>query len=214
MSAMAKIVTGAHTSSLLPGKLVLLVIDVQGELTGTRYDVARDFPMPNFNEYMRRIPAVIAAARARSVPIIYMQEVHHPSLIDFGRELDGFERVHCLENAPDTAISPEVQLRPESFHIRKRRYSSFFCTELDIYLRGLEAATLLMVGGFTDVCVHYTFADAHQRGYVCRVVEDCVAGSSFEAHQTALQAMEFLQPGSRCRRDEVIAQMAVIAPPR
>ena len=193
----------------LPGNPVLLVIDVQGDINTPRFDAARQFPMRDFNDYMQRIPRFIAAARAASLPIIYLQEVHHPSLVDFGRELDGFERVHCIEDAPSTAIAPEVDRRPQDFYIRKRRYSAFFCTELEIFLRGLEATTLIMVGGFTDVCVHYSFADAHQRGYTCRVVEDCVAGSSLAAHEAALQAMESLQPGSRCRRDELIAQMAL-----
>jgi nicotinamidase-related amidase len=193
----------------LPGNPVLLVIDVQGDINTSRFDAARQFPMPDFNDSMQRIPRFIAAARAASLPIIYLQEVHHPSLVDFGRELDGFERVHCIEDAPSTAIALEVDRRPQDFYIRKRRYSAFFCTELEIFLRGLKATTLIMVGGFTDVCVHYSFADAHQRGYTCRVVEDCVAGSSLAAHEAALQAMESLQPGSRCRRDELIAQIAL-----
>jgi nicotinamidase-related amidase len=61
-----------------------------------------------------------------------------------------------------------------------------------------------MVGGFTDVCVHYAFADAHQRDYVCRVVDDCVAGSSYAAHEAALAAMADLQSGCRCNRDTLI----------
>ncbi len=186
------------------GNTALLIIDVQGELATSRHDALRDFPMPNYNEYMLRIPALIAVARECAIPLIYMQEVHHPSMVDFGRELDGFERVHCLENAPGTAIAPEVDRRPEDFWIRKRRYSSFFGTELEILLRGLGATRLLMVGGFTDVCVHYTFMDAHQRDYQCRVVEDCVAGSSLSAHQAALNAMEYLQPGCLIQRDRLI----------
>jgi nicotinamidase-related amidase len=194
----------ATPDSLIVGKPVLLVIDVQGDISASRHDTERDFPMPHYEEYMQIVPALIAAARAGGVPIIYMQEVHHPSMIDFGRELDGFERVHCLENSPRTAIVPEVDRRPDDYWVRKRRYSSFFDTDLDILLRGLEARTLLMVGGFTDVCVHYAFADAHQRDYVCRVVEDCVAGSSYAAHEAALAAMQDLQNDCRCVRDELI----------
>jgi nicotinamidase-related amidase len=196
-----------NPGSLIVGTPALLVIDVQGDITTPRHDAARDFPMPRYEEYMQRVPALIAAARSCEVPIIYMQEVHHPSMIDFGRELDGFEQVHCLENSPGTAIVPEVDRRPTDYWVRKRRYSSFFDTDLDILLRGLGARTLLMVGGFTDVCVHYAFADAHQRDYVCRVVEDCVAGSSYEAHDAALAAMEYLQHGCRCVRDELIAAL-------
>jgi nicotinamidase-related amidase len=185
----------------------LLVIDVQGDLSTSRHDEVRDFPMPNYNQYMLKIPALIAAAREYAIPIIYMQEVHHPSMIDFGRELDGFERIHCLENAAGTAIAPEVDRRASDFWVRKRRYSSFFGTDLEILLRGLKAHRLLMVGGFTDVCVHYTFMDAHQRDYICFVAEDCVAGSSQNAHDAALAAMEHLQPGCRLKRDALIAML-------
>jgi len=190
------------------GKPALLVIDVQGDIKTPRYDPARHFPMLQFHEYMQRIPPLITVARASGIPIIFLQEVHHPSLIDFGRELDGFERIHCIEDSPGNAIAPEMGRRPEDFYIRKRRYSAFFGTELDIYLKGLGARSVLLVGGFTDVCVHYTFADAHQRGLVCRVVKDCVAGSSREAHDAALQAMESLQPGSICGRDGLICELA------
>ena len=197
----------AKPTPLIVGKPALLVIDIQGGICAARHDPLRNFPMPRYEEYMQRVPALIAAARTSGVPIVYMQEVHHPSLIDFGRELDGFERIHCLENAPGTAIAPEVDRRPEDYWVRKRRYSAFFGTDLEILLRGLGATTLLMVGGFSDVCVHYTFADAHQRDYVCRVVEDCVAGSSQEAHDTALEAMEHLQSGSCCVRDDLIVAL-------
>ena len=64
-------------------------------------------------------------------------------------------------------------------------------------LKGLRADTLILIGGHTDVCVHYTFVDGHQHDYFCRVVEDCVAGSSLEAHEAALNAMEYLQTGAR-----------------
>ncbi len=45
------------------------------------------------------------------------------------------------------AIVPEVDRRPDDYWVRKRRYSSFFDTDLEILLRGLKATTLLMVGG-------------------------------------------------------------------
>ena len=53
--------------------------------------------------------------------------------------------------------------------------------------------TLLLVGGLTDVCIHYTAADAHQHDYAVRVLTDCVAGSSERAHAATLEAIEYLQ---------------------
>lgn len=75
----------------------------------------------------------------------------------------------------------------------KRSYSCFFGTDLEILLKGLKADTLYLIGGFTDVCVHYTAIDAHQHDYRFKVVTDACGGCSVEAHNYALKAMQYLQ---------------------
>jgi nicotinamidase-related amidase len=136
---------------------------------------------------------------------VFFQEAHRRNLIDFGRELDGAEDVHLLEGDPGTEIAEALGLEPDDYVIRKRRYSCFFGTEFEILLKGLRADTLIMIGGHTDVCVHYSFVDGHQHDYFCRVVDDCVAGSSLDAHESALRAMEYLQTGARRSSADVIA---------
>ncbi len=105
----------------------------------------------------------------------------------------------------------ELGIRPNDYKIQKRRYSAFYGTDLEILLKGLKAETLILVGGLTDVCVHYTFVDGHQGDYFCRVIEDCVAGSSAAAHQASLNAMEYLQHGAIRAMDEVLAAMGAQA---
>jgi nicotinamidase-related amidase len=63
------------------------------------------------------------------------------------------------------------------------------------------------IRNLTDVCVHYTFVDGHQSDYFCRVIEDRVAGSSDDAHEAALRAMEYLQSGARRSLSEVLKAM-------
>ena len=134
---------------------------------------------------------------------------HRADLIDFGRELDGDEDIHCLDDNPETDIAREVlDFRPGDYLIQKRRYSAFYGTDLEILLRGLKVDTLILTGGLTDVCVHYTFVDAHQGDYFCRVIDECVAGSSTEAHNAALRAMEYLQAGAIRQMDEVLSAMS------
>ena len=170
--------------------------------------------MPGFKDRMLLARKAIDAARATNIPVIFIQEVHHPSMVDFGRELDGDEDIHCLEDNPKTAIATEqMDFRPDDFLIRKRRYSAFFGTDFEILLKGLKIDTLLLVGGLTDVCVHYTFVDGHQNDYFCRVIEDCVAGSSLEAHNASLKAMEYLQTGARRTLDETLTAIQT-APPQ
>ncbi|MDT7678719.1 MAG: biuret amidohydrolase, partial [Pseudonocardiales bacterium] len=161
--------------------------------------------MPGGPARVARIRELIAAARAAGVPPIFIQEVHKRTLLDFGRELDGTETVHCLEGDAATELAEGLEPLSDEYHIRKRRYSAFFATELELVLKSYGAETLILVGGLTDVCVHYTFADAHQRDFHVRVVEDCVGGSSEPAHAAALNAMEYLQTGARRRCDEVLA---------
>lgn len=196
------------TRALIEGKAALIVIDIQAS-TFIDDSVVRSIDnMPGYKERMLKARGVIDAARVADVPVIFVQEVHHPSMVDFGRELDGDEDVHCLEDNPKTALAvEEMDVRPSDYHVRKRRYSAFFGTDLEILLKGLGVDTLLMLGGLTDVCVHYTFVDGHQHDYFCRVVEDCMGGSSVEAHDASLRAMEYLQTGAIRTLDEVLGAL-------
>ena len=67
-----------------------------------------------------------------------------------------------------------------------------------------------LVGALTDVGVHRTFADAHQHDYHCRVVDDCVGGSSQAASDAALHAMVCLQRDCRVDSTEVLAAFAAM----
>ena len=193
---------------LIEGKAALIVIDIQAS---TFIDQSKERAidnMPGYADRMLQAREAIDKARECNIPVIFIQEVHRPDGIDFGRELDGDEDVHCLEDKPGTALAvKEMGIRPSDYIVPKRRYSAFFGTDLEILLKGVGANTLILVGGLTDVCVHYTFVDAHQSDYFCRVIEDCVAGSSLEAHEAALRAMEYLQTGARRSLGEVLAAM-------
>ena len=200
---------------LIEGQPVLIVVDIQGADNPPDDPAAageRDIPlMPGYGDRMRGAPGLVAAAREHGVPVIFFQEAHRRNLVDFGRELDGAEDIHLLEGDPGTEVSADLGMRDDDYFIRKRRYSCFFGTELEILLKGLGATTLILIGGHTDVCVHYTFVDAHQHDYFCRVVEDVVAGSSQVAHDAALNAMEYLQTGARRQSTEVVEAFAAWA---
>jgi nicotinamidase-related amidase len=187
----------------LHGQVALVVIDVQkGEV------MPQDSGIPHMDggaERHARIRRLVGRARAAGVPVVFVQEVHKPTLADIGRELDGAEGVHCIEGDLATELAEGLEPRPDEYLIRKRRYSAFFATELELVLKSYGVRTLILVGALTDVCVHYTFADAHQHDYHCRVVTDCVGGSSQRAHDAALEAMAYLQRDCRVTSDAVLA---------
>jgi nicotinamidase-related amidase len=194
---------------LIEGRAVLIVIDMQRG-GGMPLEQTGIPTMAGFEERVTRVRKLVDAARRSRVPVVFFQEVHRPDHVDFGRELDGEESIHCVDGAPDTELVPELMPLPGEYLIQKRRYSCFFGTDLLILLRGLRAETLILCGALTDVCVHYTFVDAHQHDYYTRVVEDCCGGSTLARHEASLSAMEYLQRGARRSSEEIIAALEAV----
>lgn len=172
---------------------VLLVIDIQQEdfigMPEDENEAAKDSRW----DCIRNGKRVLDVFRAKKLPVIQIKEVHRKDMVDFGRELDGSEGIHCMENSLYTDYAKLTYPIEGEYRITKRRYSAFFGTDLEILLKGLHAKTLYLIGGLTDVCIHYTAVDAHQHDYHIRVVTDAVAGSSPEAHTYALKAIQYLQ---------------------
>jgi nicotinamidase-related amidase len=198
---------------LFVGNPALIVVDIQrgSAAPGAESGIPH---MPGALDRIARAERLLAAARAAGLPVIFFQEVHRRSGVDFGRELDGTEDIHCLDGDPGTELWPTLRPQPGEYHLVKRRYSGFIGTEFELLLRGLAVSTLVLIGGLTDVCVHYTFADAHQRDFYVRVVEDCVGGSSQARHLASLDAMEYLQAGARRSTQEIIDAFAALAAER
>lgn len=168
----------------------LIVVDMQAGAYGDRSGIPR---MGGFAERVKRARRVVDRFRSDGSSVVFIREEHRLSLLDIGRELDGVEGIHCLEGDKETAIVAALGVREGDLIVVKRRYSAFFATELDLLLRQLGVRTVVIMGELTDVCVHLTFADAHQLGYIARVVADCCGGSSRAAHDSALAAMAYLQ---------------------
>ncbi len=177
------------------GRPALLLVDPQQG--GVFPPDQQPIPCVGAEEALPVMVGLRDAAREASIPIVVTQELHRSSLVDFGRELDGRESVHCLEGTTEAELHAE--LRPEGdneFLVPKRRYSGFFGTDLDLLLRGLGVQTIVMAGGLTDVCLHYTAVDAHQHDYFVRVVRDATPASSDAAREASLAAIEYLQSGA------------------
>lgn len=180
----------------MAGKYALLIIDMQ-------YDfLAKDAPVHCVGglEMVPGVKTLAAACRKKGIPVIYTQEVHRPTGIDMGRELDGNEPDHCLIGGKGVEIHKDLTPEPGDYLVTKARYDAFLGTDLVFLLNGLGVMpgdTLIICGVASNVCVHYTSAGAHQRDYRIKVVEDCCAGSSMEEHEAAMRQVDYLQHGSR-----------------
>ncbi|MFB0930723.1 MAG: cysteine hydrolase [Ascidiaceihabitans sp.] len=157
--------------ALIEGRAALIMIDIQASTFIEDSLVSSIDNMPGYNERMLKARVAVDKARACNIPVIFIQEVHRPNLVDFGRKLDDDEDIHWLEHNSKTDIAiKKMDFRPEDYPIRKRRYSAFFGTKFEILLRGLQVQKMLMCVGLTYACVHYIFFDGHQSDYFCRII--------------------------------------------
>lgn len=169
-------------------KTAVIIIDMQNDFVGK--DAA--IPCKSSEDIIPNIKKLIDFCHRNKIPVIYTQEAHRANHIDFGRELDGDEPVHCLEGSKGIEIIEELAPAPEDYVIMKRRYSGFFQTDLQILLSGLKVDTLIITGAATDVCVRATATDAQQYGYYVYVPKDCVAGTSVLQHEAALENIRYV----------------------
>lgn len=192
-------------------KCALLIIDAQVEATAEDEGTLKAI---GSTAAVERIVELLEAARRSRLPIVFTQEVHRQELVDFGRELDGAEPIHCVEGTAGVELRPETKPLEGEWLIQKRRYSGFFATDLDLLLRGIGVDTLIVCGFLMDVCVHYTYVDAHQRDYHIYVARDATAGSSLAASEAALSAIEYLQTDSVRTTRELVSAIESLAPDR
>ena len=186
----------------IPPKSALLLVDVQISKSNSPISDAIEDADRRESYYKSMDKLVKFFREKKDFPIVHIIELHRDDKSDFGRELDGSEHVHCLES--DADFWPGAAPIEGEYNIPKRRYSAFLATDLDLLLRCKDIEHLFICGEMTDVCVHFTTVDAHQRNYHVHVMKDaCFTPNSIEAHNAALENIEYLQTGSIITVDDL-----------
>jgi ureidoacrylate peracid hydrolase len=125
---------------------------------------------------VKSIDAVLAAARAAKLPVVYLQMGFKPDLSNSGgpespnwhKEL-ALRLMNCrpelkgkllIEGTWDFDIVKQLRPQPGDVVIVKTRYSGFARTTLDAELRARGIRYLLFTGIATNVCVESTLRDA------------------------------------------------------
>ena len=95
-------------------------------------------------------------------------------------------REQIRPGAAGTDWDPCVGPCDGDIEIIKRRYSSFFGTDLDAMLRKKDIDTVVVCGLTTNVCVHSTVRDSWQLNYRTITLSDCCSESGENSHAAAL----------------------------
>lgn len=169
-------------------KRALLVIDMQNDFYGEgaplECEGATD-TLPIINEALKY-------AREKGIPIFHVYQEHRVDMSDFGRELER-SKPHCIAGTYGVRFVEGLDVVDGDYFILKKRFSSFFQTELDMMLRGLGIEELIIGGIATDGCVRATAVDAHQLGYYFKLLNGGTAGAIRESHEDSVKYLCRLQ---------------------
>src|SRR6516164_2156481 len=137
--------------------------------------------------------ALIAACRARAMPIIYTTPVSRADgtdvvllPTDLSVETGTPSLTNCIEGTPDAGFPDEIAPRPEDYVYLKRRPSAFYGTGVAELLRLLRRTALVIGGGATNRGVETSVREAFSMDMDTVVVRECCWGGDAAAHAYSL----------------------------
>lgn len=88
-----------------------------------------------------------------------------------------------------TEIHPGLGRQEGEAVITKHRVSPFYSTRLEALLRAQGVTRIFASGVSTPAVVQATIRDAHDRDFICTVIEDGCAAGSFEEHRQSIDLL-------------------------
>ena len=127
---------------------------------------------------------LIERARNNRMPIVYVNDSHRLGLKqdrEFKKRAE-----HCIEGSWGAEVIKELKPQEGDFVVKKRRFSGFYETDLDLTLKDLEIDTVVIIGVVTNICVRSTVHDAFFRGYKVIIPRDCVMATGEREQESSL----------------------------
>jgi ureidoacrylate peracid hydrolase len=184
-----------HALGFDPGRTAVLVVDMLNDFLESNGAM----PLLEGRRLYDPIRRLLAAARAHGSPVIWLCDTHPAGDREFDKR-----SVHCLTGTWGAEIVEALEPAPDEYRVPKRRYSGFFETDLDLRLRELGIAHVILTGVVTNICVRSTAHDAFFRGYDVVVVEECVAATGPREQESSLYDIE-THFGTVSHLDDVVA---------
>jgi nicotinamidase/pyrazinamidase len=127
---------------------------------------------------------LIDVFRRRKWPVVFSTDAFHEDDFIF----KGRMRPHSLAGTQGAEVVESLDMQPDDLWLPKPRFSAFFNTGLEKWLRQ-KGVSLCAVGGIaTHFCVLTTVLDAICHDFKAVLLEDCAASASKQIHQQTLDS--------------------------
>jgi isochorismate hydrolase len=161
-----------------PKHSALLVIDLQNYFRQIVQPVLED------------IQNVIQFCRQKNIPIIFTQHGHTDAASDGGALGEWWGQV-ILHGTKDWKFIPEMKIESKDLVLQKKRYSAFFETDLEKFLRSEGIKDLIISGVMTNLCCETTARDAFMRDYRVFFLIDGTATGKEDHHLATLKNLGY-----------------------
>jgi len=168
----------------------LIVVDMQN-------DFVLDGAIMQVKEAMNQLPKIkslIAKCRELSIPIIYT--IHETDEVLNPLEIAAFPHLKnagMRKGTPGVEVVEELKPHANDIIIRKRRFSAFYQTDLELILRNMKITridTVIICGTVTNICCESTARDAFFRDFKVVFGSDICSAVNLDAHKATLANME------------------------
>jgi isochorismate hydrolase len=133
---------------------------------------------------------VIQSCRRGNVPIVFTQHGHAKQASDGGALGEWWGEL-IIDGTEDWKFIPEMTIDAKDKVVSKKRYSSFFETDLDTTLQSRGVKDLIISGVMTNLCCETTARDAFMRDYRVFFLIDGTATGRSELHLATLKNLGF-----------------------
>ena len=121
-------------------------------------------------------------ARSKNIPVIFsMDSFMHGDFIFKGKM-----REHSIRGTKGADLYHGLSHTDRDIYSHKRRFSTFFKTDVDQTLRLFNVDTVVLTGLNSHWCVLSSALDALSNDFRAYIIEDCSASYSEEIHRTAM----------------------------
>ncbi len=137
---------------------------------------------PLAKQIINPINNLISVFRMQKWPVVFSTDAFHKKDFIF----KGSMKPHSLAGTTGAEIIDELDRKEEDLWLPKPRFSAFFKTGLDQWLRKQKITLCAVAGISTNVCVLTTVLDAVCHDFKGVLLEDCTASFSESIHEQTL----------------------------
>ena len=160
-------------------KPALLVIDMVKD----NFDETRNIPITGLaRELIQPINRLSRVFREAGWPVVFATDAFKKDDFLFQGKL----KPHSLEGTEGAEPIEALERGSEDLWLPKPRFSAFFDTDLDAWLRKREVTLCAVAGITTNFCVLTTAMDAVCSDFKAVILEDCATASLPGVHEKTL----------------------------